>query len=93
MFRDDETAYVIESRIAETKQRALAIAQREGIIRSHFTEMYHPTSEDDLEAGRGWRKPATNWRDALCECIWGRYATYVAIVRNQDYCDYLEGKK
>lgn len=92
MFRDDESATVIESRIAETKKRALEIAAREGITRPHFSELYHPDSYDDLEAGRGWRKPARNWREALEECICGRYARYVAIVRNQDYCDWLDSQ-
>ena len=92
-FRDDESPKVIESRIAETKKLALSIATREGITRPHFSELYHPDSYDDLEAGIGWRKPARNWQEALCECICGRYARYVAIVRNQDYCDFLDNHR
>ncbi len=89
-FRDDESPVTIESRIAETKNRALNFAALEGITRPHFSDMYSPASDDDLEAGRGWRKPATDWREALCECIWGRYGRYTAIVRNQDRLDWLD---
>ena len=93
VFRDDEHAEVIEARIAETKTRALAIAARAGITRPHFSEMYHPDNSDDLDIGVGWRTPARNWRQALGECIFGRHGRYVAVVRNQDYCDYLDSQR
>lgn len=90
IFRDDESAETIGQRIKDTMAGALATAAREGIVRTHVSELYHPYSYADLEAGRGWRKPSTNWCEALCECHFGRYAQYIVVVRNQDYIDYLD---
>lgn len=93
LFREDESAELIEARIAATKERVLNLAALEGVRNPYLSELYAPVSYDDLEAGRGWRKPATNWRDALCECVFGRYARYTAVVRNQDYCDLLDKRE
>lgn len=81
VFRDDESDKVIERRIEETRARALEIAAAHGYKRPTLSVMYAPDSQTDLEAGRGWRVPARNWREALAECIWGRHARFTAIVR------------
>lgn len=80
-FSVDTDPEEIERRIAETRADAQIIALQAYDTRAQqLSELYAPVNEDDLHGNIGY-PCALDWREALSQCIVGRLAKYVAIVR------------